>query len=137
MKKLAVVGYVKALHEYIPPPATECEISLAEDDLVVVFAQQESGWWVGCVHGTNQAGFFPSNYCTEMVDTLVEAKRLGQDVDMDADVDSSPMEKELKRLRRKLDKQKKLAKAEADRRAELETFTLQQLDRISTALVPS
>merc|ERR1712137_618100 len=140
MKKLAVIGYVKAQHDYTPPPGTHCEITLSEDDLVVVFAQQDSGWWVGCVHGTNQAGFFPSNYCTEMVHSLIEAKRLGeqeQEVLGEPDADSTPMEKELKRLRRKLEKQKRLTKLEADRRAELETYTLEQLERISTALIPS
>ena len=57
------VMYVRALYDYEADDRTS--LSFHEGDVIQVITQLESGWWDGVIN--NVRGWFPSNYCSVIV----------------------------------------------------------------------
>jgi hypothetical protein len=59
------LGKVRALYDFAGE--TEQDLPLREGDLVVVLAEDPSGWWTGECNG--RVGIFPSNWCEKITNT--------------------------------------------------------------------
>ena len=110
--------------------------------MIIVFAQQKSGWWVGSIIGSNIAGFFPSNFCSTMTSSLSEAKEIivpeeiiQNDTESDAKQNgttSANTEEDIESLKQQLKEQKEKLNEEQMKRQEMENFFHEQLDKFSS-----
>uniref|UniRef100_A0A7S4HJD5 Uncharacterized protein n=1 Tax=Vannella robusta TaxID=1487602 RepID=A0A7S4HJD5_9EUKA len=142
VQKLATVGYVRCFCSYQADVESSCEISISRGDVIIVFAQQKSGWWVGSIIGSNIAGFFPSNFCSTMTSSLSEAKEIivpeeiiQNDTESDAKQNgttSANTEEDIESLKQQLKEQKEKLNEEQMKRQEMENFFHEQLDKFSS-----
>lgn len=131
---MKAIGYTRALHDYTPEENSECEIGFSKGAVIVVFTVLYNGWWVGSVLGSNVAGFFPSNYCSELSPASNSTPGVDNNV---IDVDETDAQKiarlehEVASLKEQLEHQKHLTEIEKQKRRQIETTTLQQLEHFS------
>jgi hypothetical protein len=59
-----VLCSARALYDY--DSTGPGELSFKEDQMLVIYAKNESGWWEGVVEGTTERGVCPSNYLEEV-----------------------------------------------------------------------
>jgi flagellar hook-length control protein FliK len=58
--EMRAVKQCKALYDFTAESDTE--ISIRVGDIININEENDSGWWIGTVQGTNRTGLFPSNY---------------------------------------------------------------------------
>ena len=150
------IGYTRALHSYTTDLTSECEISFSKGALIVVFANLDSGWSVGSVVGSKVAGFFPKNYCLEIVESISDVPNpfdLGSSMDgysthshpsLNTFVNNtnndesenviSQLTSEIALLRKQLELQKEITKTEIEKRKKFEQSTMEYFDKFAILL---